>query len=117
MAAPTRQGAPHHLTQCYIKQPTAMQELLKEMERLAENGDWADLETALQRVQGAPNDAATNLRYAAIRAGPQDTCDIYTAPPAGASQALDLAESCAPGMPFLCSMCVWGAAMLVCKLK
>ena len=51
-----------------------MQELLKEMEGLAEIGEWAELEAALQRVQGAPNDAATNLRYAAICAGPQDSC-------------------------------------------
>lgn len=40
------------------------------MEGLAENGNWGDLETALQRVQGPPNDAATNLRYAAICATP-----------------------------------------------
>ena len=40
------------------------------METLAVNGEWSELEAALQRVQGAPNDAATNLRYAAIRASP-----------------------------------------------
>ena len=51
--------------------PHALQELLKEMEGLAENGEWVELEAALQRVQGAPNDAATNLRYAAICAGPR----------------------------------------------
>jgi hypothetical protein len=40
------------------------------MEALAEAGQWGELESALQRVQGAPNDAATNLRYAAICAPP-----------------------------------------------
>ena len=44
----------------------AAQALLREMEALAEDGQWGELESALQRVQGAPNDAATNLRYAAI---------------------------------------------------
>ena len=44
------------------------------MEGLAENGNWGDLETALQRVQGPPNDAATNLRYAAICATPALSC-------------------------------------------
>jgi len=49
---------------------SAAQALLREMEALAEAGQWGELEAALQRVQGAPNDAATNLRYAAICAAP-----------------------------------------------
>ena len=53
------------VAECLSRVPVG-QELLREMEGLAENGNWGDLETALQRVQGPPNDAATNLRYAAI---------------------------------------------------
>ena len=66
------QGAAHNATTDFNRLITA-QELLKEMEGLAENGEWAELEAALQRLQGAPNDAATNLRYAAIRAGPLES--------------------------------------------
>ena len=57
-----------------LKRVPVGQELLREMEGLAENGNWGDLETALQRVQGPPNDAATNLRYAAICATPTLSC-------------------------------------------
>ena len=50
------------------------------MEALAENGEWSELEAALQRVQGAPNDAATNLRYAAIRASPRTAASLLLRP-------------------------------------
>ena len=68
---------------CALKRVPVGQELLREMEGLAENGNWGDLETALQRVQGPPNDAATNLRYAAICAIPtlshrQTLCRLHS---------------------------------------